>query len=231
MLGKDAALELDLAHRVEARIGRVAEGPDRREDAFCIGPEDEAHQVEEMDAGIEEGTALLPLARPWALPDDVVGKERAPVEHAHPADRAIGNQLARPRNRAAKTLRLDDLEANACPFAGLDHRRAVGDTGRHRLFDEDVLARRGCSNHLVAMCGVWRCDQHRIDVRPRQERLVAGLEGGAVILRQLLGPASARDRHELRPTHMLGDALRMGPAHIARPQDGDPQFGHSFPPD
>ena len=86
----------------------------------------------------------------------------------------------------------DDRETRVGAVGGLDHAAALGDGDGHRLLDEDVLAGRSGRDDLVGVTVGRGGDDDGVHVAPGKQRLVAGLEGDAVILGQGRAPDARR---------------------------------------
>ena len=131
---------------------------------------------------------------------------------------------------AAVPQRLDDAERHARVVAGSDHRVAVGDVRGHRLLHEHVLAPVRRRDHLLGVRLVRRRHYHRVDVRSGQQRLQRRLDVHPVVLREAGRPAPAVDGDEPAALVVLGDALGVGPAHVARADHPDSYGVQSCPP-
>ena len=66
--------------------------------------------------------------------------EQGQVRKTHPAQRALGDQLADPRPLPRDAQLEDDAAMAARSLGGRDQALAVGERGRHRLFQQHVLA-------------------------------------------------------------------------------------------
>ena len=87
------------------------------------------------------------------------------MDHAHPAELAAVDQLARLAHRRVVAVARADQQMDAGLPAGGDHAHGLFHRNRDRLFDQHMFAGRGCRQHVLAVQLVWRRHIDHFDVR------------------------------------------------------------------
>src|SRR5262249_29714816 len=93
----------------------------------------------------------------------------------------------------------------------------------------DVLARVGGGEDVLAVVGVRRGDDHRVDVATRDQRVHRGDRLDPELARGRRGAGAAGDRAQSPAPGVLRQTLREGPRHVARSDDPDSQVAHPTP--
>ena len=126
-----------------------------------------------MHTRVEEGPAFGRVAHPggfrFGRGGRIAGFQPAQLEHPNLADTALGDQSVRGAGGRGVAGGLHDTQRDARVPARGDHGVALRGTDRHRLFDQNVLARGGSPDHVLLVATVRRRDEDDIDVGTLQE--------------------------------------------------------------
>ena len=110
---------------------------------------------------------------------------------------------------------LDDEQFDTRLIAGAHHVVGILQPQRHRLLDDDVLARSGAGDGVLWMHSARGQDRDGVDVLPRQEIVDIVMRGNAVFRRDGVGAGAYRiaDRGKPRPIDMIAAQQIRMPLH------------------
>jgi len=204
-----------LARRPHQRVGDRVDGRHRGTGVEV------AQGVDVVDQGLEEDRPGRRVRR-VGCPGGRVARERA--QQVRGAECARVHQRPGVLPAPVEAPVEPHLQHHARLPAGSDRPVGVGQRQRHRLLDEDGLARLRRLNDQVGVRAGRRRDQDRFEVRVGQDRSRVGTcHGCAEAGGQPLGGAGCRvdDGGETGPRHPAREALAVEASDGARPDQSD----------
>jgi hypothetical protein len=137
-------------------------------------------------------------------------------------------QLVHALDNRVKAAVISYTQADACALAGVNHLVTFGHGTAHRLFNKDMFASRGCSQHLCAVCADWSGHIDGVDLIVGKQLLVRcvgprNLKIGAELSEASRISTTCCQTLALRVTQ---DGRRHTPAGHVSATDDPPTDGH-----